>query len=111
MDTSLAAMVACITACTMKLMSTLGIDSGGGAGFVRGATTVGAGAAKAGHEEATGEVCCHDYRGECLCESGGDMMLVGGGRLQGSWISQSAACSLRYPQKSSSPSTMGLVGW
>ena len=81
MDVLLSTRVAWINDCTMALIYTLGVDAGGGAGGVWGAGTVGAGAEKAGCKEATGKVCSHDCRGECLRDSGSNVMLVGRGRL------------------------------
>ena len=49
MDAELAVKVAWITACTMALISTLGVDAGGGAGGAGGAGTMDAGEAMAGH--------------------------------------------------------------
>ena len=45
-----------------------------------------------------------------LLEAVGNMMSVGGVRLLGSWICQSAACSLCSPWKTASPSTGGRWG-
>ena len=62
----------------MTLMSTLRVDAGGGAGGVWGPGTLGTGAGNAGCEDATGKVCYYDCRGECLRDSGANMMSMGG---------------------------------
>ena len=102
--------VDCTPSFTMTLMSTLGDDTEGGAGGTWGTRTVGGRAAKAGLEEGTGEVWSHEGRGDFSCEDGGNVMSVGGGRLLGSWIRRSVACSLRSPRTVPSPSTRGMVG-
>ena len=58
---ALDARVACRTAWTMLLISTLGIGAGGRKGFAWGAKTMGAGATKAVLEEITGEVWSQDF--------------------------------------------------
>ena len=51
-----------------------------------------AGAEKAGRTEMTGDAWTHEvWGGECLHESGRDVMLVGVGRLQFSCICKSMA--------------------
>ena len=95
----------------MSLTSTLGIGDGGGAGEAWGAKMMGAEEAKDGLEETTGEVWSQVFSGELSHEYDGNVMSMGRGRIQGSWIRWSAACSLRSPWKSASLSTRGLVGW
>ena len=58
----------------------------------------------------TGDAWSHDCRGNCLCELDRDVILVGIGRLQGSWIQQSAACLLISPWMDASVLTKGAVG-
>ena len=66
------------------------LKAGWGGAWVAG--NLGASAAKAGIEKATGEVCSHEGRGDYSNEAGGDdVMSVGGGRLLGYWIRRSAA--------------------
>ena len=80
--------VAWTTALKTELMSTLGVDVGGEAD---GSRTVGSGAEKACRAEMTGDTWSHDFRGNCFRESDKYVMSVVTGRLQGSWICQSAA--------------------
>ena len=92
-------------------MSTFGDDAEGGAGGAWGDGAVGEREAKAGLEEATGEVWSHEGRGYCSREAGDDVMLVGGGRILGSWIRKSAVCSFRSPLVAAFPPTRAAVGW
>ena len=81
MEAGFVVMVACTTSWTMALISTFGDDAEGGTGGAWGTGTVGARAEKACLEEATGEVCSHEERGDCSIEAIGDVMSVGRGRI------------------------------
>ena len=94
----------------MSLMSTLGVDAGGGADGNWGTGTVYAESEKAGLADMTGDAWYHSWRGDCSRESGWDVMMVGIGRLQCSWIWRITACSLRSPLTAASPPTKGTVG-
>ena len=98
MEATFSARVDCTTTWTMVLMSTFGNDAEVGEGGAWGAGTVGVREEKAVHEEATVKVWSHERRGDCSRKAGGGVMLVGEGRLPGSWIWKSAACLLRSPQ-------------
>ena len=103
MEAKFSARVACTTTWKMALMSTFGNDAVVGEGGAWGAGTVGVRSEKAGHEEAMVKVWSYERRGDCSRKAGGGVMLVGGGRLPGSWIRKSAACLLRSPRTENYP--------
>ena len=108
------------TAWTIAFMSTFddgagygtfGDGAGYGTGGAWGSGIVHASAERAGAEEAMGEFCSHEGRGELSCWAVCDVMLVVRGKLRRSYIHWISVCSFRSPWTAASPSARGAVGW